>query len=294
MPKIRTVKPELFRHEELFELEEKTGLPIRLGFIALFTVVDREGRFRWKPRQLKLDCLPYDLIDFEAVLSALSSRGLVVKYSDEKGQVYGHIPTWHGHQNINKKEPDSRIPAPDLCQQFSLLLLESHSDGHKTPSQSSEGRCGSGNGSGNGNGSGSGCGNGLSGHEMASGDEKSDGGAVKTKKQMEAEFEKEFTETFWPEYPAKIKKPRALKSFLKARHVAELDVIMHGLKNYIKKKHPEHNWAHPATWLNDERWADEHGSDKTNQPKDFKHGNFAEQDYDAGTDGFVTFQPGRN
>ena len=62
MARIRTVKPDLFRHEELLEAEHHFKLPLRLAFIGLFTTCDREVLFRWRPRQLKLDILPYDEI----------------------------------------------------------------------------------------------------------------------------------------------------------------------------------------------------------------------------------------
>lgn len=109
MARIRTVKPDLFRHGGLYDLEKETGLPIRLCFIALFTCCDREGRFKWRPRELKLDCIPYDDIDFSRVLDALTTRGFVVKYSKNK-QVYGCIPTFSDHQVINNREKDSLIP----------------------------------------------------------------------------------------------------------------------------------------------------------------------------------------
>lgn len=111
MARIRTVKPELFRHEELFEAEVEFGLPLRLSFIALFTACDREGRFKWRPRQLKLDCLPYDEIDFSRVLDALITRGFVVKY-EVLGEVYGCIPSFSRHQSINNKESESVYPGP--------------------------------------------------------------------------------------------------------------------------------------------------------------------------------------
>jgi hypothetical protein len=111
MSKIRTVKPELFRHEHLFEAEQISGLPLRLIFIGLFTVVDAEGRFRWRPRQLKLDILPYDEINFTAALSALVEFGFVEQY-EYGDEYYGHIPTWHKHQSINQREPDSVLPDP--------------------------------------------------------------------------------------------------------------------------------------------------------------------------------------
>ena len=46
MARIRTVKPELFRHEELFLPEKESGLPLRLSLIGLFTVADTKGRFK--------------------------------------------------------------------------------------------------------------------------------------------------------------------------------------------------------------------------------------------------------
>lgn len=111
MARIRTVKPELFKHEELFELEEQTGLPIRIAFVGLFTCCDREGRFKWRPRALKLDVLPYDMVDFSRVLDALTTRGFVVKYEVD-GEVFGEIPSFKRHQTINNKEVASEIPAP--------------------------------------------------------------------------------------------------------------------------------------------------------------------------------------
>jgi hypothetical protein len=111
MARIRTVKPELFKHEDLFELEQETGLPIRLAFIGLFTCCDRAGRFKWRPRSLKLDVLPYDDCDFSRVLDALMTRGFVQKYEVD-GEEYGVIPTFAKHQIINNRESESELPGP--------------------------------------------------------------------------------------------------------------------------------------------------------------------------------------
>ena len=117
MPRIRTVKPELFKHEVLFDAERETGLPLRLAFIALFAVCDREGRFKWRPRQLKTDTMPYDeALDFGAVLDALEKYGLIKKYR-ANGNDFGHIPTWADHQNVNQRESASTIPAPPAVEQ---------------------------------------------------------------------------------------------------------------------------------------------------------------------------------
>jgi len=111
MARIRTVKPELFRHEDLFALEQEVKLPVRLAFIGLFTAADRDGRFAWRPRALQLDVLPYDKIDFSRVLDALASRGFVVRYT-VAGQDYGYIPSFPVHQVINNREMVSKLPSP--------------------------------------------------------------------------------------------------------------------------------------------------------------------------------------
>lgn len=113
--RIRTVKPELLKHEGLFELEQETGLPIRIAFVGLFTVCDREGRFKWRPRTIKLDVLPYDDCDFSRVLDALATRGMIRQYrvGDE---IYGIIPTFPKHQVINNRETESELPKPEDSQ----------------------------------------------------------------------------------------------------------------------------------------------------------------------------------
>jgi hypothetical protein len=110
-PRIRTIKPEFFKHEGLFDLERETGLPIRIAFSGLWTCCDREGRFEWRPRWLKSEIIPYDDVDFSRVLDALATRGFLVKYAIG-AQTYGYIPSWKKHQVINNRELDSLIPAP--------------------------------------------------------------------------------------------------------------------------------------------------------------------------------------
>lgn len=112
MGRIRTIKPEFFLHEELFEAEAKSELPLRLAFIGLWTQVDREGRFKWRPRTLKTQILPFDTdVDFGDVLDALERAGFVRRYAVD-GEVFGEIPSWRKHQQINHREARSTIPAP--------------------------------------------------------------------------------------------------------------------------------------------------------------------------------------
>jgi len=111
MGRIRTIKPEFFLHEGLFDLEAKTGYPIRVIFAGLWTQADREGRFLWRPRRLKAAIAPYDGLDFGAVLDELVTAGFVSKY-EKDNETYAHIPTWDRHQVINNRERASVLPAP--------------------------------------------------------------------------------------------------------------------------------------------------------------------------------------
>lgn len=117
MARIRTVKPEFFTHEDLFNAEVEEKLPLRVAFSGLWTVCDREGRFKWRPNTIKLAVLPFDEVDFSRVLDALASRGFIVKYVVE-GENFGYVPSWEKHQVINNRESESTLPPPidgEIC-----------------------------------------------------------------------------------------------------------------------------------------------------------------------------------
>lgn len=69
------------------------------------------------------------------------------------------------------------------------------------------------------------------------------------------DLDQEFS-TFWTAYPEKVAKPKARQSFEKARKKSSLDEIMAGLERYKAAKPFDRSWAHPTTWLNQERWTD--------------------------------------
>lgn len=119
--RIRTVKPEFYKHGGLFDAERETGLPIRLAFSGLWGCADREGRFQWDPRRLGIEILPYDGIDFSRVLDALSTRGFIVKYASGTA-FYGCIPNFLKHQVINNRERASDYPDPALCDAVTVEL----------------------------------------------------------------------------------------------------------------------------------------------------------------------------
>jgi len=114
MTRARGAKPDLLRHEVLLDMEEASGLPLRFCFIALFMACDREGRFQWRPRTLKAELLPMDNLDFQKVLEVLESGDFIRRYTGADGKLYGWVPAFTRHQNINPNEQKSLLPAhPD-------------------------------------------------------------------------------------------------------------------------------------------------------------------------------------
>lgn len=114
MGRIRTIKPELFAHEQMNELEETFPLlrPM-LTFAGLFTVSDKKGRFEWRPRKLKLAILPFvDSYPIEESLNLLEQNGYVQRYEVD-GKPYGFIPTWDLHQRITGTEATAPARYPD-------------------------------------------------------------------------------------------------------------------------------------------------------------------------------------
>jgi hypothetical protein len=239
MARIRSIKPEFFRHEALYEAEKETKLPLRLAFAGLWTAADREGRFRWSPRQLKLDCLPYDDCDFSRVLDALMTRGFIVKYAVD-GKELGCIPSWHQHQVINNREKSSDLPAPN---EINTLTREARvDDAPTTPLVQTQGE-----------------GKGKEGEREGKG-KVSRSVADATRPVEESKFEE-----FWSAYPRRDgpnpRKPAEQKFNALAKTGVDPDVMIAGAKQLAveesrRGKIGTQFVAQAVTWLNQQRWSD--------------------------------------
>jgi hypothetical protein len=114
MSRIRTVKPEFFRHEGLQDLEIKNpGKYPMMVFEGLWVLCDKHGCFEWRPRQIKLDILPFLPFDMEETLSILEKEGFIQRY-ETTGKYYGFVPSFKDHQRIEGKESQApaRYPEP--------------------------------------------------------------------------------------------------------------------------------------------------------------------------------------
>jgi hypothetical protein len=228
LARIRTIKPAFFRHEALYEAEIESRLPLRVAYAGLWTASDREGRFKWRPRELKLDCLPYDDVDFSRVLDALTTRGFVVRYVVE-GVEYGFIPSFTDHQIINNREAESDLPNPNDIN--ALTRAPRVDDACATPLVQDQGE--------------------------GKGRERKEDARVRVHDLLD-DWPKDYRERFWEKYPHKVGKPDALRKLdgVRKRGRVTWAELNAGLDGYIGKT-DDRPWCNPATWLNQERWADQ-------------------------------------
>lgn len=105
MARSRNIKPGFFKNPELAECEPLA----RLLFAALWGVADRDGRLEDRPKLLKIECLPYDDCDIDALLWKLTDSGFIRRYVAD-GANYIDIPTFDRHQNPHKDEKAKGLP----------------------------------------------------------------------------------------------------------------------------------------------------------------------------------------
>lgn len=109
MPRIRTLKPELWQDEAIGEVSRDA----RLLFVGLITQADDEGRLRGDPRLLAAQIYPYDDFsrsDLEGWLDELEQAQLVQLY-EANGRALICLPAWKSHQKISHPAK-SKLPKP--------------------------------------------------------------------------------------------------------------------------------------------------------------------------------------
>lgn len=106
--RIRTIKPDFFKHDKISDLKPLT----RLLFISLWCLADRRGRLEDRPKRIKVECLPYDECDVDALLWELHSAGFLDRYEIEGLQII-EISSFEKHQRISGKEAESESDYPE-------------------------------------------------------------------------------------------------------------------------------------------------------------------------------------
>lgn len=137
MARKRMVSPEFYTHELLFKVDRESGFSaglVRLGYQGLWGQCDKRGIFVWRPRVLKLAILPFDDVDFEALLGVLQAGGFVQKYV-VAGKDYGIIRSFPANQSFHPSEKPSNHPHPDSYPGSIVVIpsMSPSSAGVKTP-----------------------------------------------------------------------------------------------------------------------------------------------------------------
>lgn len=149
MPRTRSLKPSFFTDAELALFP-----PLhRIAFEGLWVWADRRGVLDDKPRELKVQILPFDSADFDSILTDLcrpksdGSPGFIRRYQ-VGGKRFIHIRKFLAHQNPHLKETKfSHIPDPpeEALDEPGLSPGKPGAEPEQAPGQSA--------GNGNGNGS---------------------------------------------------------------------------------------------------------------------------------------------
>ena len=231
MPKMRGFKAEIWTDDKFVELDPLA----RLLFMGMWSYACDNGHLDDKPKQIKMRVLPTDDVDPVVLIDQMVDLGMVRR--DEDGLT---IPKLREHQRIDDRyftwcdrcTPDE-IPEKSRERHAAATrgARVSTSDTRRAPTLK-EGRK---EGEGEGEGSSARRAPGVSDDDPA-------------------------FAAFWDAYPRKTAKGAARKawaSMLKKRGHA--DGILEAVSNYAArtKGSDEKFIAHPATWLNQERWLDQ-------------------------------------
>lgn len=235
MARIRTIKPEFQNSQSMGRVSRDA----RLTFVELWPQCDDAGRIRANSRMLASVLFPYDedapkLID--GWLTELENEGCIVRYRVENDE-YLAIVHWD-HQKIDHPQP-SKLPAPQ-AKKRAKTKLSVREQSSKPREDSSVVRAVSSTVSGP-----------VSDQDQGSVSEGASRNAI-------VRADADGFEAFWIEYPRKVAKPKASKAYAAARAKASAETILAGAQRYRREREGEDETytAHPASWLNAERWND--------------------------------------
>lgn len=117
MSRIRTVKPEFWKHEELSALPES----VHMLAAALLNYADDEGYFNANDKLVKAECCPLrePSVSIHDALTALSNVGYLKLGKAPDGKRYGWVVNFDTHQRVNRKT-DSKIKKLNIVWEDSL------------------------------------------------------------------------------------------------------------------------------------------------------------------------------
>lgn len=106
--RIRTIKPDFFKDEDLAEIPHKARL-LALGLLCL---ADGHGRLEDRPRKIRAEVFPYEAGSIEDDLQALHDIGFIIRYSADGKNVI-QVRNFRVHQRISGKEASFESNFPE-------------------------------------------------------------------------------------------------------------------------------------------------------------------------------------
>lgn len=117
MSRIRTIKPDFWKHEDLSALPEATHMLAA----ALLNYADDDGYFNANPKLIQSECSPLrePSVSIHESLKRLACIGYIRVGKGSDGKTYGQVVTFLDHQRINRPT-ESKIKGLDIVWEDSL------------------------------------------------------------------------------------------------------------------------------------------------------------------------------
>lgn len=241
MARIRTIKPEFWTDPDIVAMP----MAARLFFIGCWNHADDYGVLRDDPERLRLQIMPADDIDVEAIVNELVDRRHLVRMVAQDGTKVLVVRTFGVHQKIDRRAA-GRWGEPADFQPIPTTPAESP----PIPTNPHQGREGKGR--------------------------ERNGGEGKTNTSTDSESSTTLTvvepgssppatafDLFYAKYPRKVGKPKAKDAFKRALKRATVTEITDGLDAHLpaweslKASGNESKIPHPTTWINRDGWGDD-------------------------------------
>jgi len=131
MARIRSLKPEFWKDEDIAALPHQT----RLFYQGLWNFADKAGRLEDRADRLKVDIFPYEEADIEGMLEALAkpkkySKTPFINRYETGGERFIQIIAWEQHQNPHHTERHSVIPPPPITPLDNGYIPVRQQEGH--------------------------------------------------------------------------------------------------------------------------------------------------------------------
>lgn len=206
---------------------------VRLLFIYLWMLADRDGRIEDRPKRIAALALPYDRdADVDVLLNQLASGGFITRYMVGKLAII-QIINFAKHQSPHVRESASELPS---MEQGTSKAVTEHDLGSAEASPRSP--------------------------DSLIPDSPFQIPEEKPCSPSASESADDGFADFWKSYPKKVAKSQALKAWSKIKPTGQLVAdLMEGLERQKLSAEWQKDGGrfvpHPSTWINGRRWEDE-------------------------------------